>query len=284
MQRFEARLRALTWPAPAAGAGYDDWVTWQRATYVDGDSHGAGFWREMHAGVPVNRGTPLRFGAGLDGAVSGSTDVVWVRSDVPRAAVRAYCRIARMPEFALLLASVGASLAADGEVEDVTVRVIVNDRTPRFLKTVGWLSNEIPVQLRADGLADPQRALPAAVKTWLAVLPHQAAPWDFMIRYGSDTPTVRTHRWRRCRCRSGRTRSRPSISGAPRARERAERPHRPHRRRPVRRTLPLRPGAVRGRGRACVPAWRVRAAGTAPQLISSVARRRLSTSTARSSA
>lgn len=178
----------------ARAGRFRDWVSWQRRRFPVGRTETATpereFWLKYLDGTQPDRPTPLPFWS--EGPISDAGEII--HQDLPgdAAVLAAAARRLQTTPFSLFLATIAAAVSAVSGAGDITLRVHVTGRRPGYLDTLGPFGETLPIRFCHPALSDPRAALAAARDAWIATLPYQATPWDYIraICAGDDVPSV----------------------------------------------------------------------------------------------
>jgi hypothetical protein len=189
---FAHELSMTTHVPPVSLGRYREWVKWQRHEFGDEDSPRrtsavAKFWRDYLRGMTATTAIPFPF---ADSSVPVSGWLMTLQWRTESATLRQCAARHRVTPFFLLLAAVASACARAADVEDLILRVLTMARQPRFATTLGYLADSIPLRLRDPRIADIASALSVVKSNWLLTMPHQYAPWDYILRVTSDMKSL----------------------------------------------------------------------------------------------
>lgn len=170
---------------------YREWVRWQRRAFPDptigrADSHD--FWAKTLAGTAPDRPASLSFCVDPNGKLSGMVCSLRRVVEVPISGLaRAAARVRTTP-FVLFLGLVAHTATLFASESDLTLRVNTAGRSTTYLDTLGFFSDNLPVRITGQALADPLESVLAARSAWFSVLPHQVTPFDYLLRAFGRSP------------------------------------------------------------------------------------------------
>lgn len=191
---FTADMLAPPPDADRLAGRHREWVRWQRGAYPSSGPGGGDayeFWSRNLDGTPPDRAADLSFCIDPNGELSGTVQsmrrvVAVSASQIRRAAARV-----RSTPFLLFLGAATHTVNRFGGSRDMTFRVNTSGRPPQYLDTYGYFADNTAVRVRGQRLSDINAAVIAARDAWFATMPHQMAPWDYLLRaFGGSADTV----------------------------------------------------------------------------------------------
>jgi len=178
--------------------GYREWIEWQRRTFpMDNGtatpSAAREFWRRYFDGGSPNHAVTLPF-CQPTAPVSGVERDLIHDLPVPSAALRAAAARLRSAPLLLVVASVAAAVGALTREADVTLRYVGHGRVDRYLETLGWFADDVPLRIRGPSLTDPHGALRAATLARQQIREYESTPWGYIMQAcgqtDAETPQV----------------------------------------------------------------------------------------------
>jgi hypothetical protein len=177
---------------------YRAWVAWQLEQFPLEDAASVPtpareFWRRYLDGTSPNRAPRLPF-CDPDSRLTGLERQLHRELPFPAEGLRAAAARLRATPFVVFAGSVAAAIAQLTGEQDVTLRYASHGRFSPFLRTLGWLHTGIALRVRDPDLADPVRAVRAAMVSRLELIEFEMTPWGYVLEIcgatGSEQPQV----------------------------------------------------------------------------------------------
>lgn len=179
-------------PPAAPAPSYETFVDWQAERYGACAGPDLGFWRDLLAGVAVNRPFPLGGDPPAEPAGVERTRIARVPEAVS-AGVTAFATRRRTTPFVARVTALLSAAARLSGVADLSVRVAVHGRPRGFESTVGVFANDVVLRTR-HATANVGTLLAEVRATWLRVLTHQFAPYPWVLDCVEPGRLVTDHR------------------------------------------------------------------------------------------
>jgi Condensation domain len=184
--------------AAISRASYRDWVDWQLENFPMQDTAqtprpARDFWRQYFAGSAPNRPTVLP-GCDPTSTLCGLEHIM--TRDLPTSTqeLRGAAGTLRTTPFLLFAASVISTISSLTQEDDIAYRYVTHGRIPRFLDTIGWFSDNMPIRARGESLADPMAALSAVTSGRQEMLEFEMTPFGYILaaceEKETETPQV----------------------------------------------------------------------------------------------
>jgi len=181
----------------ARRGGYREWIAWQHENFpMDGAAKptpARDFWRGYFDSSAPNRAAALPF-CRPRAPMSGLEHHMYREVPVAGHEIAATAAARRVSPFMLFLACVASAVGTSTGETDLTVRYVAHGRIPRYLETLGWFSDYVPLRIRTADLADPDRALDAALRSRAQLGSHESTPWGYVMQScgqtDAETPQV----------------------------------------------------------------------------------------------
>jgi hypothetical protein len=178
---------------------YRQWVAWQHTHFPKGPhppTPEGEFWLRHLDGTSADRPTPLPFA--IKGNQRNRHLLTIIEMDFPvvNTAVQDIARAYHVTPFQIIASHIIANTAALSAVQDLTVRIINHGRPTRYLDTLGFFADSMPVRVRGARLSDSDKALTVLNAELSQISVHgYMAPWEYIrevssLRSSGDVPNM----------------------------------------------------------------------------------------------